>query len=134
MIVATKILKPMKAHIIPKFNIFVATIMYYLVRVKRWSSADLKESVMKLIPGKPALHANKIVHDSSDEDIETNESPHNTKVAPPFRIKDIGRGSSIRPPVRLADSTSCSMPLPPVVSCSIPRLQVTACMRYCPQV
>ncbi|EKV04206.1 ABC multidrug transporter, putative [Penicillium digitatum PHI26] len=34
------------------FNVFIATIMYYLIRVKRWSSADMKESVMKLIPGK----------------------------------------------------------------------------------
>ncbi|KAJ5248081.1 hypothetical protein N7524_012041 [Penicillium chrysogenum] len=40
------------------FNIFVATIMYYLVRVKRWSSADLKESVMKLIPGKKSKGGN----------------------------------------------------------------------------
>ncbi|CAG8910041.1 unnamed protein product [Penicillium egyptiacum] len=40
------------------FNIFIATIMYYLVRVKRWSSADLKESVMKLIPGKKSKGGN----------------------------------------------------------------------------
>ncbi|KAF4771897.1 hypothetical protein HAV15_004728 [Penicillium sp. str.  len=40
------------------FNIFVATLMYYLVRVKRWSSADMKESVMKLIPGKKSKAGN----------------------------------------------------------------------------
>jgi ABC-type multidrug transport system permease subunit/ABC-type nitrate/sulfonate/bicarbonate transport system ATPase subunit len=40
------------------FNIFIATLMYYLVRVKRWSSADLKESVMKLIPGKKSKGGN----------------------------------------------------------------------------
>ena len=40
------------------FNIFIATIMYYLVRVKRWNSADLKESVKKLIPGKKSKGSN----------------------------------------------------------------------------
>ncbi|KAJ5566187.1 hypothetical protein N7535_007825 [Penicillium sp. DV-2018c] len=40
------------------FNIFVATLMYYLVRVKRWNSADLKESVKKFIPGKKAKGGN----------------------------------------------------------------------------
>ncbi|KAJ5780775.1 hypothetical protein N7457_005935 [Penicillium paradoxum] len=34
------------------FNVFMATVMYYLVRVKRWSSADMKASFQKLIPGK----------------------------------------------------------------------------------
>ncbi|KAJ5154367.1 CDR ABC transporter [Penicillium coprophilum] len=36
------------------FNVFVATIMYYLVRVKRWNSADFK----KLIPGKKSKGGN----------------------------------------------------------------------------
>lgn len=40
------------------FNIFVATLMYYLVRVKRWNSADMKESMTKLIPGKKSKAAN----------------------------------------------------------------------------
>ncbi|CAI7605918.1 unnamed protein product [Penicillium glandicola] len=40
------------------FNIFMATVMYYLVRVKRWSSADMKESVKKLIPGRKSKAAN----------------------------------------------------------------------------
>ncbi|KAJ5816604.1 CDR ABC transporter [Penicillium robsamsonii] len=34
------------------FNVFMATLMYYLIRVKRWSSADFKLSMKKLIPGK----------------------------------------------------------------------------------
>ncbi|KAJ5970839.1 CDR ABC transporter [Penicillium vulpinum] len=40
------------------FNIFVATLMYYLVRVKRWNSVDLKGSVKKLIPGKKSKAGN----------------------------------------------------------------------------
>ncbi|KGO61449.1 CDR ABC transporter [Penicillium expansum] len=40
------------------FNIFIATLMYYLIRVKRWSSADMKESVNKLIPGKKSKGGN----------------------------------------------------------------------------
>ncbi|KAI3201102.1 hypothetical protein CBS147311_5163 [Penicillium roqueforti] len=39
------------------FNTFVATLMYYLVRVKRWNSADLKASMMKFIPGKKSESA-----------------------------------------------------------------------------
>lgn len=34
------------------FNVFMAVAMYYLVRVKRWNSADMKASFKKLIPGK----------------------------------------------------------------------------------
>lgn len=34
------------------FNVFMAVTMYYLIRVKRWSSADMKASFNKLIPGK----------------------------------------------------------------------------------
>ncbi|KGO66421.1 CDR ABC transporter [Penicillium italicum] len=40
------------------FNIFVATVMYYLIRVRRWSTPDIKESVMKLIPGKKSKGGN----------------------------------------------------------------------------
>ncbi|KAL2705150.1 hypothetical protein AAEP93_000400 [Penicillium crustosum] len=40
------------------FNIFVATLMYYLVRVKRWNSADMKASMTKLIPGKKSKASN----------------------------------------------------------------------------
>ncbi|KAJ5306099.1 hypothetical protein N7508_005114 [Penicillium antarcticum] len=36
------------------FNVFMAVVMYYLVRVKRWNSADMKASFSKLIPGKKA--------------------------------------------------------------------------------
>jgi ATP-binding cassette subfamily G (WHITE) protein 2 (PDR) len=33
------------------FNIFMAVTMYYLMRVKRWNSAGIKDSFKKLIPG-----------------------------------------------------------------------------------
>ncbi|KAL4861602.1 hypothetical protein BDV12DRAFT_203849 [Aspergillus spectabilis] len=33
------------------FNIFMAVTMYYLLRVKKWNSASMKESFKKLIPG-----------------------------------------------------------------------------------
>jgi hypothetical protein len=36
----------------------MAVVMYYLVRVKRWSSADMKESFKKLIPGKKSKSGN----------------------------------------------------------------------------
>ncbi|KAJ5753917.1 uncharacterized protein N7511_008070 [Penicillium nucicola] len=40
------------------FNVFMAVVMYYLVRVKRWNSADMKASFQKLIPGKKGKSAN----------------------------------------------------------------------------
>ncbi|KAJ6101283.1 hypothetical protein N7499_000913 [Penicillium canescens] len=40
------------------FNVFMAVVMYYLVRVKRWNSADMKESFKKLIPGKKSKSGN----------------------------------------------------------------------------
>ncbi|KAJ5520314.1 CDR ABC transporter [Penicillium fimorum] len=40
------------------FNVFVATLMYYLIRVKRWSNVDFKGSMKKLIPGKKSKGGN----------------------------------------------------------------------------
>jgi ABC-type multidrug transport system permease subunit len=40
------------------FNVFMAVVMYYLVRVKRWNAADMKESFKKLIPGKKSKSGN----------------------------------------------------------------------------
>ncbi|KAL2815809.1 ABC-2 type transporter-domain-containing protein [Aspergillus cavernicola] len=42
------------------FNVFIAVMMYYLVRVKKWnsSSSSMKERVMKLIPAKKSKGAN----------------------------------------------------------------------------